>query len=672
LHPAGDFIVSRFSSWVCFVVALLVFSSPLESRAAVPPLENLLPNTTKGFFLTPSLDGLRDNWNKTQPGQLMQDPAMKPFVDDLRRQLQEKWTKTHYKLGVTWDDFQDVPSGEAAMATVLLSPTETASAIVADVTGKQKQTAALLEKVHKSMADRKAKRRDRKLLGTVMIVFDVPKHAGQPPRQMAYFVKDDLLAMADSVKVVEGILARQAASKPDSLAKLRAFDAVMKRARKSAGDLVPNVRWFVEPFGYAEAMRLASDKPKKKGTDMLKVLREQGFDAVEGLGGFVNFSADQYDMLHRTVVYAPGHAGGGQRFKLAARMLDFPNGGTFAPPAWVPRDAASFATLNLKTKQAFEYSKTLVDALAADEVFEDVLDSLKTDENGPRVDIRRDVIGYLGNRMTIVSDIQQPITTKSERMLIAVNATDEKHLFVAVKKWMEADPDIRRREIHGYDVWEVVEPEDEETKTAAVDNSRTSAKASSSASKDKGKDKATDKAQPKGKDKAQGKGKDNKAADEGEEDKEERVLTPGSAVTVAHGHLFVATHIDMLAKVLSRVEEREMLSNSVDYRRVQEELGKLAQSEQFGQMFSRPDDAWRQTYELFRVGKLPEAESFTGKLLNAFLGESKDKVRQPRLDGSKLPDFEMVRRYLGPSGLTYTTEPDGWFLTGFMLNKDGQ
>ncbi len=70
---------------------------------------------------------------------------------------------------------------------------------------------------------------------------------------------------------------------------------------------------------------------------------------------------------------------------------------------------------------------------------------------------------------------------------------------------------------------------------------------------------------------------------------------------------------------------------------------------------------------------MPEAESLVGKLLNALLGDGKEGVLRPqRLDGSKMPEFDMVRRYLGPAGMTATTEADGWFLTGFTLNKQAE
>jgi len=607
-----------------------------EVQAAVPKAETLLPNSTKGFLAVESIDKFQEAWNKTQLGQLMQDPAMKPFMDDLKQQLQQKWTQTHQKLGISWEDLEGVPSGEVGIGLILAGPKEVALAVIADVTGHIPKANALIDKIGENLANQKAVRSQRTILGATVTVFDIPKHEEEPARQVLFVIKDDLLAAADNQKVLEGILGRQAQTQQDGLASVPAFENVTKRCQTAAGDLVPHARWFVEPFGYVDAIRLTSTQPRKKGTDMVKILREQGFDAVEGVGGFVNFSTGQHEILHRTYIYAPGNKSG-ERFRLAARMLQFPNGGQFLPPDWVPRDVAGYAGINIDTKNAFENSKTLVNEIVGDEVFEDVLESIKTDENGPRIDIRKDVIAHLGNRITMVSDVALPITPKSERLVVAVNAVDEKKLFEAIRNWMESDPDTRRREINGQVVWEIVDQESE-LPMVTIENSPL----------------------------------DNEPKAEEEPEEEEKPLLPNSAVTVVHGHLFVATHIDILAKVLASIGGPK-LSESPDYLRVEAELNKLAQPEQFGMVFTRTDDAYRGVYELLKTGRMPESESIFGRLLNSMLGEGKEGVlRTQRIDGSKLPEFDMIRRYLGPAGMTMTTEPEGWLVTGFVLNKDAQ
>ena len=89
-----------------------------------------------------------------------------------------------------------------------------------------------------------------------------------------------------------------------------------------------------------------------------------------------------------------------------------------------------------------------------------------------------------------------------------------------------------------------------------------------------------------------------------------------------------------------------------------------------GQVFSRTDEEYRPTYELIRQGKMPQSEAMLGRMLNAMLAPGKKGgTRKQRLDGSHLPDYQVVRSSLGLGGMGAVSEPDGWFLKGFMLPK---
>ena len=89
---------------------------------------------------------------------------------------------------------------------------------------------------------------------------------------------------------------------------------------------------------------------------------------------------------------------------------------------------------------------------------------------------------------------------------------------------------------------------------------------------------------------------------------------------------------------------------------------------------ARTDEELRPTFELLRSGKMPEAETMLGKLLNNMLTteieREEGQVRKQRIDGSSLPNFEAVRRYLGPAGRVLRSERDGWFITAAVLNKE--
>jgi hypothetical protein len=239
----------------------------------------------------------------------------------------------------------------------------------------------------------------------------------------------------------------------------------------------------------------------------------------------------------------------------------------------------------------------------------------------------------------MISDYQLPITPKSERLLVAIEINDSKAIATTIAKTMKSDPDARRREYNGYEIWEIV---DEETEVPMVMIENTPVFASH----------ANDE-------------------EEEEEEEEEPKSLPNMVVTVAHDRLIVATHLDFLVKVLDPISDQNTLANSADFGIVRAELNRLVPADHCCQTFSRTDEEYRAVYELIRQGKMGEAETMLGKMLNRMLGDGKEgSIRQQKIDGSKLPDFETVRRYFGPGGMSVVSEADGWSVTGFTMSKD--
>jgi hypothetical protein len=146
---------------------------------------------------------------------------------------------------------------------------------------------------------------------------------------------------------------------------------------------------------------------------------------------------------------------------------------------------------------------------------------------------------------------------------------------------------------------------------------------------------------------------------------------PTAAMTVAYGHLLVASHTELIERVLRGFDERDELARDVDYQLVAGRFAELGADLMCAADFSRTDELFQATYELFRRGELPQAQTLLAKILNIVLGDDQvGTVREPQLDGSKLPDFEVVRRYLGPGGSFVKSEPAGWFVVGFTLGSN--
>ena len=89
-------------------------------------------------------------------------------------------------------------------------------------------------------------------------------------------------------------------------------------------------------------------------------------------------------------------------------------------------------------------------------VFDDVIASLKEDPDGPQIDVESDLIACLGKRIVLLGDYEEPIDIDSDRLVIAVEATDpEKVAPQLAKVWRLIR--ICRIEAHGVVIWELID-----------------------------------------------------------------------------------------------------------------------------------------------------------------------------------------------------------------------
>ena len=86
------------AKYCCWMLVVGFLCCPLVASAASPS-EELLPDTTKGYVSIPNVEVLRTKWNETQLGRLVQDPVMRPFVEDLRNQIKNKLSKFGGSVG---------------------------------------------------------------------------------------------------------------------------------------------------------------------------------------------------------------------------------------------------------------------------------------------------------------------------------------------------------------------------------------------------------------------------------------------------------------------------------------------------------------------------------------------------------------------------------------------
>lgn len=625
--------------WVCGM-------GPEAKGQGLPVSETLLPATTKGFVSIPDLGRLVAHWQKTQLGQLMQDPTMKDFAEDLRAQLEDRLSEAHLHLGLRWEDVKEVPSGEIAFARLQPEPGKAAAVGIVQIAGRYPQAKALLEKITTNLQKQGAKLRQQKIETLEATCLDLPTLQGDEQSKTVYYVLTDAFLIASddegSLRFVLRRLQGQG-NLEQTLAGVPAFGKIMARCQKELGAEPPQIRWFIEPFGYVEVLQtLAPERMvhRRKGRSILDVLKAQGFTAIQGIGGYVDFGMGDMELVHRTVIYAPGP------YEKSMRMVRLLDRQEFQPPEWVPKDVATYTTIYIDILHAFDHFGPFFDEMFGEGekgVWQEVLDGLRNDPNGPQIDLRNDLIVYLTGRATMVTDYEVPITPRSERLLYALESKDEKALFETIKRIMDKDRTMRRREYAGHVIWEAIPPSAGPAAPQEV---------------------VVGGLPPIGKPKPPALGPRRRA-----QEPAPRML-PSVAITVAYGHLVVASHFDFLKKILDHGKEPDPLADRLDFQLVQRRIEDFGVPKHCVRFFSRTDEEYRATYELIQQGKMPQSETLLGRLLNEFLGTGKKgEIRKQRIDGSKLPDYQIVARALGPAGLFAYSEPDGWMLVGFTLKK---
>jgi hypothetical protein len=640
------------------MVAVLTGSSAV-AEPAFKPSQTVFPATTTAWLSIADPAAFQESFDQTQYGKLLQDPSMEAFVKSFREQLSKAGKQRLGKLGLTLEDLGEVPGGEIALAAIVPEPDRLATVLLVDTTGHEAETRALLDQIDVRLLEQQAQRLAD--YQEVIKVYRLPpeepraddEETETPPadRLVAVVHQGAALVVGDDPVQVHHVLTVLETGREDSLASKPEFQSVAARSLEGLPERAATLRWYVDPFTFAASYKAAyPPQDRRKGPDYVEILGRQGFDAVKSIGGTVIFDDGPRDMRHQTIVYAPPLPGrdpaSPDRYDLAARMLRFPDTDAIEPPAWVPADASSWSALQWDLKTAFHSAETLVDDIVGEEgVFDDVIASLKEDPDGPQIDVETDLIAGLGTRVAMLGDYVEPIGLDSERLVIAIEATDPEKVAETVSKSMATDPDMRRIEAHGVVIWELIDRSMEIPKLEIETPGGGIAHADDDDDRNDRRRRLRE--------------------------KEEKLL-PHSAVTVSHGHLLIASHRDILERVLTAVESGDSLASRPDYTLVVRELKELFPGKIALQGFGRSDESIRPTYEMLKRGSMPKSKSVMGQILNNLLGDGKPgTVRDQKIDGSTLPDFEQIRHYFGTAGFKMQTLQDGWLIGGIALPREG-
>lgn len=644
-----------------FALGVLVFVS--ASNCFALEADKVFPDTTIAFFSISSAERLDQQWQQTQMGVLMKQPEMIAFWKDMRQQISSQISS---RTALTFEDFRIVPSGEVSGGMIAPVGQRPGFVLLMDITGRLSEAATLLKNLdQKLVVDRKAIKSTISIRGENASVFTFPATEDDPiERHLVYMLSGNYFIVSDQSAFVALISQRLKGERNDPLAEEPGYDAVMRRCAQDLGEgeSTPVIRWFINPLKFGEAVRARIRLPEKRRmqTSVFKTLGEVGFDAVLGIGGTVDLKANEMESLHRTYIHAPGPR------KAAMKMFSFPNHDDFTPPSWMPNDIAAGTNMYFDPLTAFDNFGPLFDAVVmrGDKgAWDSILEGFKTDPNWVQIDLREELVKHLGQGAVIFSSYHDPITTDSENLLVAIEIAEGKipEIQKALEKLLGADPEFELREMDGYLLW-MAKPREDVIRPGDADGLGGLLPDLPGAKKPEPK--------PNPRRNVRGNANPNAFFDEPEGEP----FFPKGVITVAHGHLVLCNRGDYLIEILNRTPGSvPPLSDSEDCKQVLKciESTEMGKKPHFIQSFSRTSEVVRPTYEIIRQGRMPKSKSVLGRVLNIILTppEMEEGERPAKIDGSKMPEFDTIRKYFGPAGVYGVEEKDGWFIKGFTLKS---
>lgn len=628
LNPLGAAlkICSRAKALgLCFAFGLTV-----QAADPLPKAIDLFPAQTQAFVALPNSESFLAQWGKTQLGLLAADERMKDFWSSQKEELQKRFASAGWQMSFKLEDLENLCSGQAAVGLISrpeLTNKPFSLAVVIDVAERDEVLAKFLERVDEEMKAQKGTVETIETNGLQVKHYNVPKAASDArPRDTFIAVSKNQLFLADDLISIEEFAKAQTEPREDSLAKSSLYTRVQERIEHDEHPI--EVEYFVQPLGIGKLLRSISGKKGKSQVDILKLLEEQGFGAILAAAGSVQLAKEDLDMHHQGFILRE------EELPESVQILDFPNQTALVPPAWIASNSASVMGFSWNFSEAFPKLRGIVNAYIGGEQFDRIIDEIKADPSGPQIDIRKEILPFIGQEFYAVTEIIEPITPESKRSLICIKINDpENKLYGVLNRFSKSEPDSTIEDVGDYRIWKFSNEEEEEE---VIEFST---------------------------------GGDSNSDDE-EED--EKPLLNKWAVCIVKDHFVFASNPDSLYKVIENATNESIQGDFEKQESVQSIRAmqtKLLSAE--GMSFSEVDLADRSAemqYELFRQGILPQSRS-----LMAIIAErvfKTDKSKPQEIQGEKLPPYEQVKEFFTPRGMIVRTEKDGWGIDAFILGKN--
>lgn len=415
-----------------------------KSTGAVqlPGAPRLLPSDTFVYIRLDNAQDLRKEMGKTSIGRMINDPKMRPFVDQFYSIARDLFDQVSAEVGVNLDELLAIPHGQVAFAVHPGKPmddeekpevqtndnddAERAASrrerekrrelysfgitVIVDAGDNIDQLVTIVERLEKEAIKGGYQRRTREIDKTEVIRL-LPRRTGRQP--IEYFQKDGTLVFGVVHSAAQDVLNHwlEKSDEP-TLAENANFGTIISRCI-GAEETRPQLTFFIDPHAIID--RVIKRSGSMTAGFIWPVIEDMGASRVGGIGGSSFTGGDVFEgIAHYHIKIDPPRDG-------VLGVLR-PKKGETAPPTWVPGDVAGYTSINWDFEKAYENVGKVIDNFQGEDSLQRLAEAPVEKRLGLK--IREDVLQNMTGRFVRVTWMQKPIRFNSSVSVFALEMKD--------------------------------------------------------------------------------------------------------------------------------------------------------------------------------------------------------------------------------------------------------
>lgn len=422
--------------------------------------EKLFPKETLAFFSVSNVPEMKKKWDKTSIGQMLHDAQLQPFLDDVKKKIDEGSKQVEDEIGVSLDALLELPQGELSLAVMEQPARKFGFVLLLEFGDKQETVDKLLEKMAEELKEEEAEHSTEEIDKVTLHVYSLKSDDDNPFKTLTYFVDDKCLVFSNEVAAMKEVLSRWDGSSDDTLAQNDQFSHIMTQCKPESGE--PLVKMFMNPIGLINTGISVAQNFFPQAGMVVGFLPMFGLDAMKGWGGIADFDEGEFEGIGNFYFYCDSSKGLMGMFSFPATQL--------TPPKWIPASVGSYTMLNWNVLGAYTAIESMVDQFQGKGATARFLDMQASE--GPMIHYKKDILDHLDGKIQVIQSLSEAAEEGAPPIpdfFVALglkDATKMKKTLAAAAK--ASGSKMESREFNGEKIYDINQPGTDNTVSIAV------------------------------------------------------------------------------------------------------------------------------------------------------------------------------------------------------------